>query len=156
MIKKTILLAMLVSALFACDDKETTEDIPLTGINNVTLNVGQSAFSRGVNGQKGASEYAVLGSGKLYFLNSSYTSIFQRQLTPAEVTTLANTSSTATSGKGLLSAVCPVPHNISILWLILKQMSVRYFPLSRERQVLMPDYAWIVYKEMLRTCLCPD
>lgn len=43
---------MLVSALFACDDKETTEDIPLTGINNVTLNVGQSAFSRGVNGQK--------------------------------------------------------------------------------------------------------
>lgn len=43
---------MLVSALFACDDKETTEDIPLAGINNVTLNVGQSAFSRGVNGQK--------------------------------------------------------------------------------------------------------
>ena len=153
MIKKTILLAMLVSALFACDDKETTEDIPLTGINNVTLNVGQSAFSRGVNGQKGTSEYAVLGSGKLYFLNSSYTSIFQRQLTPAEVTTLANTSSTATSGKGV--TISGVPSSAQYLY-FMANMSVRYFPLSRERQVLMPDYAWIVYKEMLRTCLCPD
>lgn len=114
MIKKTILLAMLVSALFACDDKETTEDIPLTGINNVTLNVGQSAFSRGVNGQKGTSEYAVLGSGKLYFLNSSYTSIFQRQLTPAEVTTLANTSSTATSGKGV--TISGVPSSAQYLY----------------------------------------
>ena len=88
----------LVSAMFACDDKETTDEMPMSGNNNVTLSVKQSALSRGISNQKGAAEYAVLGSGKLYFLNSSMTSIFQRQLTPAEITTLANTSATATSG----------------------------------------------------------
>lgn len=98
MIRKITLLTALVSVLFACEDKETPEEIPLTGSNNVTLSVGQNTFSRGINSQKGANEYAVLGSGKLYFLNSAYTSIFQRQLTPAEVTVLGNTSSTSTSG----------------------------------------------------------
>lgn len=88
----------LVSAMFACDDKETTDEMPMSGNNNVTLSVKQSALSRGISNQKGAAEYAVLGSGKLYFLNSSMTSIFQRQLTPTEITTLANTSATATSG----------------------------------------------------------
>lgn len=98
MIRKTALLAVIASVLFACDDKETVEEISVSGNNNVTLSVEQGAFTRGVNNQKGIAEYAVLGSGKLYFLDNAYTSIFQRQLTPAEVTTLANTTATSTSG----------------------------------------------------------
>lgn len=114
MIKRTALLTILVSALFACDDKETIEDVPVSGINNVTLSVEQSAFTKGVNNQKGAIEYAILGSGKLYFLNSSYNSIFQRQLTPAEVSTLANTSLTATSGNAV--TISGVPSSAQYLY----------------------------------------
>lgn len=114
MIRKIALLIVMVSALFACEDKETTEEIPLSGINNVTLNVKQAAFTRSINNEKGAVEYALLGSGKLYFLNSSYTSIFQRQLTPTEVTALANTSSTATSGNTV--TISGVPSSAQYLY----------------------------------------
>lgn len=107
MIKKTVLLTILVSALLSCNDKEVVEEVSESGVNNVTLSIKQSAFTRGVTGEKGASEYAVLGSGKLYFLSGDYTSIFQRQLTPAEVTKLANTTSTSTSNDSVLITGVP-------------------------------------------------
>lgn len=97
----------LVSAMFACDDKETTDEMPMSGTNNVTLSVKQSDLTRSVSNQKGSAEYAILGSGKLYFLNNSMTSIFQRQLTPIEITTLANTSSTASSGSAITISGIP-------------------------------------------------
>lgn len=114
MIRKTALLAIAASALLACEDKEAIEEIPVSGINEVTLKVEQTAFSRGISGEKGVAEYAVLGSGKLYFLNSAYTSIFQRQLTPAEVTTLANTSLTSTSGNAV--TISGVPSSAKYLY----------------------------------------
>ena len=114
MIRKTALLMFLVSAMFACDNKETTDESPMSGINNVALSVKQSALTRGISNQKGAAEYAVLGSGKLYFLNSSMTSIFQRQLTPTEITTLANTSSTASSGNPV--TITGVPSSAEYLY----------------------------------------
>lgn len=114
MIRKTTMLVLLASVLFACNDKETMEEIPDSGINKVTLNVEQAAFTRGINGEKGAAEYAILGSGKLYFLNSAYTSIFQRQLTPTEVTTLANTSLTPTSGNTV--TISGVPSSAQYLY----------------------------------------
>lgn len=113
MIKKTALLTLLVSALFSCSDKETIEEIP-EGINNVSLNVRQGGFTRGINNEKGIAEYAVLGSGKLYFLNSAYTSIFQRQLTPSEVTSLANTTLTPTSGNTV--TISGVPSSAQYLY----------------------------------------
>lgn len=114
MIRKTALLTALVSVLFACSDKETIEEMPESGVNNVSLRVEQSGFTRGVNNEKGAAEYAVLGSGKLYFLNSSYTSIFQRQLTPAEISTLANTTLTPTSGNAV--TISGVPSSAQFLY----------------------------------------
>ena len=114
MIKKAALLVVVASALFACENKETTEEIPVSGINNVTLNVEQTAFTRAVNNQKGATEYAILGSGKLYFLNSAFTSIFQRQLTPAEVATLANSTSAASSGNTV--TISGVPSSAQYLY----------------------------------------
>lgn len=114
MIRKTALLTALVSVLFACSDKEAIEEMPESGVNNVSLRVEQSGFTRGVNNQKGAAEYAVLGSGKLYFLNSAYTSIFQRQLTPAEISTLANTTLTPTSGNAV--TISGVPSSAQYLY----------------------------------------
>ena len=114
MIRKTVLLTILVSVLFACDNEQIIEDVPVSGVNDVTLTVKQTAFTRGINNEKGATEYAILGSGKLYFLNSTYTSIFQRQLTPAEVTTLANTSSTASSGSSV--TISGVPSSAQYLY----------------------------------------
>lgn len=107
MIRKTALLTVLVSVLFACNDKEAIEGIPESGISNVSLSVKQAGFARSINNEKGATEYAVLGSGKLYFLDNAYTSIFQRQLTPTEISTLANTSSTATSGDSITISGLP-------------------------------------------------
>ncbi len=114
MIRKAALLVIVASVMFACDDKETLEEVPVSGNNNVTLSVEQTAFTRSINSEKGVAEYAVLGSGKLYFLNSSYTSIFQRQLTPTEVATLANTSVTATSGNAV--TISGVPSSAQYLY----------------------------------------
>ncbi|UVV56689.1 hypothetical protein NXW60_03140 [Bacteroides fragilis] len=62
------------------------------------------------------------------------------------MTTLANTSFAATSGKG--GTISGVPSSAQYLYFManIKTDVGRYFPLSRERQVLMPDYARIVYK----------
>lgn len=114
MIRKTALLVTLASLLLACNDKETMEEIPVSGIKNVTLNLEQTAFTKSVNNEKGAAEYAVLGSGKLYFLNSAYTSIFQRQLTSAEIAALANTSFTASSGNTV--TISGVPSSAEYLY----------------------------------------
>lgn len=114
MIRKIALLTALVGVLFACSDKEAIEEMPESGVNNVSLSVKQSGFTRGVNNEKGAAEYAVLGSGKLYFLNSAYTSIFQRQLTPTEIGTLANTTLTPTSGNTV--TISGVPSSAQYLY----------------------------------------
>ena len=98
--KKTVLMALLASSLFACNNSDELE-APLTGESSVTFSVKQSPTNRSVSDEKGATEYAIIGSGKLYFLDASYTSIYQRQLTDAEVATLANTSTTASSGNSV-------------------------------------------------------
>ncbi len=114
MIKKTVFLATLASVLFSCENKDTLEDGSVSGSNDVIIKVEQTAFSKGINNEKGATEYAVLGSGKLYFLDNNYTSIFQRQLTPAEVATLANTTSTSSSGNTV--TISGVPSSAQYLY----------------------------------------
>lgn len=94
--KKFVLLAMLAGALSACSQQDSTEPEPedLKGENSVTLSVLQAPQTKSISDQKGNPEYAVIGSGKLYFINSSGNSIYQRELTATEIATLANTSST--------------------------------------------------------------
>lgn len=93
--KKILLMAIMASSLFACDNNQDitdTEDV--NGQNSVTLTVKQAPQTRSISDQKGDPEYAVIGSGKLFFIDASGNSIYQRELTATEISALANTSST--------------------------------------------------------------
>lgn len=92
--KKVLFMALMASSLIACNDQETTDTQELAGESTVTLSLRQEASNRGVSDQKGDTEYAVIGSGRLFFINAAGSSIYQRELTASEVTALANTSST--------------------------------------------------------------
>lgn len=92
--KKTLFVAITASVLFACSEQDITTPENVKGENTVTLSVKQAISSKGVSDQKGDPEYAIIGSGKLYFINSSGNSISQRELTATEISTLANTSTT--------------------------------------------------------------
>lgn len=98
MLRKVFLMTVSVLLLSSCNKEEFVENGLSTESKNVVLSVKQEAFTKGITDQKGTTEYALLESGKLYFLDDAYTSIFQRRLTAAEVQTLANTKTTATSG----------------------------------------------------------
>lgn len=93
--RKVLFMAIMASFLFACNKQDITDVEDLKGENIVTLSIVQNPASKGVSDQKGDTEYAVIGSGKLYFIDASGTSIYQRELTATEITALANTSTTA-------------------------------------------------------------
>lgn len=93
--KKILLMAVAAGALFACNKQEPTDAENVKGENTVTLSIKQEVMSKGVTDQKGDPEYAVIGSAKIYFINASGTSVYQRELTATEVANLTNTSSTA-------------------------------------------------------------
>lgn len=93
--KRILLMAIAATSLFACDKQDVTDIETPTGESIVTLSIQQAASTKGVSDQKGDTEYAVIGSGKLYFIDASGTSIYQRELTALEITALANTSTTS-------------------------------------------------------------
>lgn len=107
-------MAILASSLFACNNNNDEIETPLTGENSVTISVKQSPTSRSISNEKGATEYAIIGSGKLYFLDAALNSVFQRQLTDAEVATLKNTISTASSGNSI--TISGVPSSAKFLY----------------------------------------
>lgn len=92
--KRILFMAIVASSLFACSQQEITDTEGQVGEKSVTLSIKQAPSSKGVSDQKGDAEYAVIGSGKLYFIDASNNSIYQRELTASEITALANTSST--------------------------------------------------------------
>lgn len=87
-------MALMASSLVACNKQEIADTEELAGENSVTLSLKQDVLSRGVSDQKGDAEYAVIGSGKLFFINGSGSSIYQRDLTATEIAALANTPTT--------------------------------------------------------------
>lgn len=91
---KVLLTAVMASFLFACNTQDETDIDNVKGENTVTLTVNQAALTKSISNQIGDPEYAVIGSGKLYFIDASNNSIYQRELTAAEITALANTSTT--------------------------------------------------------------
>ncbi|HBO26480.1 MULTISPECIES: hypothetical protein [Culturomica] len=94
--KKILFVAIMAGAMFACNKQdEITGPEENTGENTVTLTVKQAAQTRAISDQKGSSEYAVIGSGKIYFIDASGNNIHQRELTATEIAALANTASTA-------------------------------------------------------------
>ena len=52
MIRKIALLTALVSVLFACSDKEAIEEMPESGVNNVSLRDGTIWFYQGCKQSK--------------------------------------------------------------------------------------------------------
>lgn len=94
--KKILFMAIVTGIMFACnkqDDVATPDGT--SGGNSVTLTVEQSPQTKSITDQKGNSEYAVIGSAKIFFIDNSGNNIHQRELTSAEITALANTTSTA-------------------------------------------------------------
>lgn len=92
--KKMLFMAIIASSLFACNKQETIDTESPSGEGTVSLTIRQDLSTRGVSDQKGDTEYAVIGSGKLYFIDALGTSIYQRELTATEITALANTPTT--------------------------------------------------------------
>lgn len=112
--RKILLAAIAAGSLFACNKQEATNQID--GVeyeNTVTLTVQRSESTRSITDQIGTMEYAVIGSGKLYFINNSGSSIYQRELTALEIADLANTTSTA-GGKTV--TITGVPNTATSLY----------------------------------------
>lgn len=111
--KRFLFMAIVASSLFACDTQDVTDTENPKSDNIVTLSIQQDPSTKGVSDQKGDAEYAVIGSGKLYFIDNSGTSIYQRELTATEITALANTSSDA--GNHTIT-ITGVPNNATTLY----------------------------------------
>lgn len=92
--RKVLFMALVASSLSACNEQEIANTEELQGENTVTLSLKQDPLSRGVSDQAGDTEYAVIGSGKIFFIDSSGSSIYQRDLTSTEIAALSNTSTT--------------------------------------------------------------
>lgn len=92
--KKVLFMAVIASILFACNKQDITGTDSVEGGSVVSLSIKQTPQSRGISNQKGNPEYAVIGSGILYFIDVSGNKIYQRELTTTEIAALANTSST--------------------------------------------------------------
>lgn len=103
--KRVLFMAIVVSSLFACNKQDITDVDELKNENTVTLSIKQNPMSKGVSDQKGDTEYAVIGSGKLFFINASGSSIYQRELTATEITALANTSTTPGGNTVIITGV---------------------------------------------------
>lgn len=113
--KKIILTAIVATSLFACSKQDTTDTDNPTGESIVTLSIQQPTSTKGVSDQKGDTEYAVIGSGKLYFIDASNNYISQRELTATEVTALSNTS---TTNGGKTVTITGVPNTATTLYFV--------------------------------------
>lgn len=92
--RKIVFMTLIVSTLFACNKQEITDSESVNGENTISITVNQEPISKGVSDQLANPEYAVIGSGKLYFIDASNNSIYQRELTATEITALQNTTTT--------------------------------------------------------------
>ena len=102
-------MAAMATSLFACSEPELENGTDLDAAKSVTLSIKQALpkSSRGVSDQKGPTEYAVIGSAKIYFLDNADTDVFHRELTAAEIAIIANTSSTPSSNNTINIAGVP-------------------------------------------------
>lgn len=112
---KILFMALIATSLFACTEQETTDPENQTGENIVSLSVQQAAPTRGVSDQKGTAEYGVIGSAKIYFIDVNGAYVSQRELTAAEITALANTSTTNGAKTVTISGV---PNSATTLYFV--------------------------------------
>ncbi|MEG2125936.1 MAG: hypothetical protein RRY72_00460 [Bacteroides sp.] len=103
--KRMLFLAFVASTLFSCNKQDLTDTENLMGENSVTLSIKQVVPTRGVSDQIGGVEYAVIGSARIYFIDAANASIYQRDLTAAEITALKNTTTTPGGNTVTISGV---------------------------------------------------
>ena len=93
--KKILLAALAASAMFSCNSKEIDGTGNQDGTSSVVIKLEQTDLTKGVTPEKGDPEYAVIKSAVIYFIDGGGNKVYQRELTAAEVTTIANTTTTA-------------------------------------------------------------
>lgn len=114
--KKILLAAIIAGSLFACNRQDGVK--PEHEINHdgvINLSIKQKALSKAVSDQKGAAEYAIIGSVRLFFIDGLGTSIYQRELTAAEVASITND---ATSEGGHSITISGVPNSAETLYFL--------------------------------------
>lgn len=122
--KKFLFAVMAASALVACENQDVAEVQPPVGEKAVTLSIQQAGpKTRGVTDQKGTDEYAVIGSGEIFFIDNSGNNVYKRELTATEVTDLANTSTTA-GGKQIV--ITGVPNTATTLFFVANVMTTAH------------------------------
>lgn len=113
-------MALAATSLLACNKQDATENQDLTGESAVSLSIQQSALTKGVSDQKGDTEYSVIGSAKLFFIDASSNYVSQRELTATEIAALANTS---TTNGGNAVVITGVPNTATTLYFIANIMT---------------------------------
>lgn len=104
--KKFLFAVMAASALVACENQDVAEVQSSVGEKLVTLSIQQTGpNTRGISDQIGANEYAVIGSGVIFFIDNSGNNVYKRELTATEITALANTSTTAGGNQIVITGV---------------------------------------------------
>lgn len=111
-----LLMAAMTTSLLACNRNDDVDDqLEITGNNSVTLTVNQKIDAKGVNDQKGAQEYAVIGSAKIFFIDASGNNMYSRELTASEITSITNTETTA-GGKSII--INGIPNTAQTLFMV--------------------------------------
>lgn len=125
--RKFLLVALIAISVLSCAKQDGAGGDEINGQNTVTLTLEQPESTKGVSDQTGAIEFAVIGSAKIYFIDINGVNIFQRELTAAEITALANDKNSA---GGNTIKISGVPTNAKKLYFIanLKTTAGTTFP----------------------------
>lgn len=111
-----LLMAAMITSLLSCNrNDDGNNQLEITGNNIVTLTVNQKIDTRGVDDQKGAQEYAVIGSAKIFFIDASGNNMYSRELTASEITSITNTETTAGGNSIIISGV---PNTAQALFMV--------------------------------------
>lgn len=122
--KKFLFAVMAASALVACENQDVAEVQPPVGEKAVTLSIQQTGpKTRGVTDQKGTDEYAVIGSGIIFFIDNSGNNVYKRELTVAEIDALDNTTTTPGGNEIMITGV---PNTATTLFFVANAMTTAH------------------------------
>lgn len=92
--KKILFTALVASVMFSCNDKEIEGIGNQDGTSSVVIKLEQKDLTKGISPGKGSTEYAVIKSAVIYFIDALGNKVYQRELSAAEITAIKNTSTT--------------------------------------------------------------
>lgn len=92
--KKILFTALVASVMFSCNDKEIEGASNQDGTASVVSKLKQIDLTKGISPGKDNTEYAVIKSAVIYFIDALGNKVYQRELSAAEITAIKNTSTT--------------------------------------------------------------